>query len=188
MSRDAFIPYAPLDTLKPFAENLWIVDGPEIRMDYCGIKLPFPTRMTVVRLADGSSAIWSAVALNEDAMAQVEAFGPPRFLIVPNAGHRTDVHVFKARYPDITVITPEGSRELVEEAAPVDSGDDVLRDACRRAKSAVAIQLRGALGAFAGLGAARDDRAGPRPARRLQRDAGGRQTFRVAHAGDESAR
>lgn len=24
---DAFVPYAPLDTLKPVAENIWIVDG-----------------------------------------------------------------------------------------------------------------------------------------------------------------
>jgi len=36
-----------------------------------------------------------------------------------------------------------------------DSGDDVLRDACRRAKSADAVQLRGARGASSGLGGPR---------------------------------
>lgn len=88
----------------------------------------FPRRMTVVRLADGSTAIWSAIALSEDQMTRLEAFGAPRFLIVPNAGHRTDAHIFEDRYPDITVVTPKGSRALVEEAAGVDATDDVLDD------------------------------------------------------------
>ena len=51
--------YEPVDTLKSVADNVWIVDGPEIRMSYPYlpfIKVPFPTRMTVVRLADG--ALW----------------------------------------------------------------------------------------------------------------------------------
>lgn len=30
----AFLPYAPLNTPKAFGPGLWIVDGPEIRMDY----------------------------------------------------------------------------------------------------------------------------------------------------------
>ncbi len=88
----------------------------------------FPRRMTVIRLADGGSVIWSAIALDDAEMARVEAFGAPRFMIVPNAGHRLDAHIYKARYPEMKVITPKGSREAVEEAVTVDATDDILRD------------------------------------------------------------
>lgn len=88
----------------------------------------FPRRMTLVRLADGGIVIWSAIALEEPQMKQVEALGPLRFLVVPNAGHRLDAHIFKARYPHLTVVTPEGSREMVSEAVKVDATHDVFND------------------------------------------------------------
>lgn len=89
----------------------------------------FPRRMTVVRLAAGGALIWSAVALDEAQMAEVETvFGAPRFMVVPNAGHRLDAHIFKARYPDLTVIAPKGSRDAIAEAVPVDATDDVIGD------------------------------------------------------------
>lgn len=88
----------------------------------------FPRRMTVVRLEDGTTAIWSAIALAEPDMAKIEALGEPAFLIVPNPGHRTDIRIYKDRYPDLTVITPPGAKDLVEEAVPVDATNDVLGD------------------------------------------------------------
>lgn len=45
--------YEPLYTLKPIAENIWIVDGDLIEMDAVLTKLPFSTRMTVIKLANG---------------------------------------------------------------------------------------------------------------------------------------
>ena len=42
--------YEPLNVLKPVGENLWVVDGPIVRMAYLGGSIPFPTRMVVVRL------------------------------------------------------------------------------------------------------------------------------------------
>ncbi|HEX4301461.1 MAG TPA: hypothetical protein VHZ78_01615 [Rhizomicrobium sp.] len=78
-------------------------------------------RMTVIRLAYGSSVIYSAVALDEDEMQQIEAFGTPRYLIVPGIAHRVDAKIFKQRYPSIRVIAPEGARERVAKAVPVDA-------------------------------------------------------------------
>lgn len=46
-------PYEPINRLRPVADDLWIVDGPEIRMRYFGLRLPFTTRMTIIRLSDG---------------------------------------------------------------------------------------------------------------------------------------
>lgn len=88
----------------------------------------FPRRTTAIRLASGGTAIWSAMPLDEAGMREIEALGRPRFLIVPNQGHRLDVAAWKARYPDAKVIAPPGAREAVTEAAAVDATQDVIGD------------------------------------------------------------
>lgn len=45
--------YAPLDTPKPVAAGIWIVEGPLVYMAALGLRAPFPTRMTLVQLTDG---------------------------------------------------------------------------------------------------------------------------------------
>ena len=88
----------------------------------------FPRRMTVVRLRGERTAIYSAIALDEPEMARIEALGRPAILIVPSDGHRMDAKIWKARYPDILVVTPPGARDGVAEAVKVDATDDVLDD------------------------------------------------------------
>ena len=44
--------YLPLNTLKPVADNIWIADGGIICMDALFAKIPFSTRMTIVRLSE----------------------------------------------------------------------------------------------------------------------------------------
>src|SRR5258708_2713809 len=80
-----------------------------------------PRRMTVVRLNDSRLVVWSAIALDEQGMATLEAFGHPAFLIVPNEHHRLDARAWKERYPQMQVVAPEGSRAKVEEVVPVDT-------------------------------------------------------------------
>jgi hypothetical protein len=86
-------------------------------------------RMTVVRLADGGSVIYSAIALDEAQMAQIEALGTPRYLIVPGDAHRLDAKIFKQRYPALRVIAPEGARKRVAEAVAVDATNADFGDA-----------------------------------------------------------
>jgi hypothetical protein len=88
----------------------------------------FPRRMTVIRLAGGRTAIFSAIALPEEEMSRIEALGRPAVLIVPNPGHRLDARIFKQRYPDIRVVTPPGARAAVSEVVPVDSTSDGFND------------------------------------------------------------
>jgi hypothetical protein len=83
--------------------------------------MTLPRRMTLVRLRDGALVVFSAIALDEDEMRAIEDFGRPAFLIVPNDHHRMDARIWKDRYPAIRVIAPEGAREAVEEAVPVDA-------------------------------------------------------------------
>jgi hypothetical protein len=78
-------------------------------------------RMTVVRLRGGSSVIYSAIALDDGEMKQIEAMGMPRWLVVPGDAHRLDAKIFKQRYPQMQVITPDGARKRVETVVPVDA-------------------------------------------------------------------
>lgn len=88
----------------------------------------FPRRMTVVRLAHKRTAIFSAIALPEPRMERIEAMGKPAFLIVPNGHHRLDAKIWKARYPEIEVVTPPGARAEVAEVVPVGSTEGDFGD------------------------------------------------------------
>ena len=95
------------------------------------IRMPLgqlPRRMTVVRLADRRLLIYSSIALNEPEMAALEGYGTPAFLIVPNALHRLDARIWKARYPATRVLTPAGAAEAVSEIVPVDATSDEIGD------------------------------------------------------------
>ena len=89
--------------------------------------------MVVVRLSDGKLLIHNGIALEPAHMAELEAFGTPAYLVVPNGGHRLDAPAYKQRYPALQVFTPKGSRERVEEVVKVDGSyedfphSDVLR-------------------------------------------------------------
>ncbi len=51
-----------------------------------------------------------------------------KFLIVPNRGHRLDLHAWVARYPDAKVIAPPEGEAAVREAAPVTATHDIIND------------------------------------------------------------
>lgn len=108
------LPHGPLEKLEP---NLWAVEG-TIRMP--GGELP--RRMCIARLGDGRLFLMNGIPLREEAMREVEAFGKPSFLLVPNGYHRLDIAAFKQRYPDLRILAGEGSRKRVEEKAPVHGG------------------------------------------------------------------
>ena len=42
--------YPPLNTLKPVTDDVWIVDGPLIEFRPPLLRMPFPTRMTAIRI------------------------------------------------------------------------------------------------------------------------------------------
>ncbi len=98
----AFDPYAPLNEPKRFAEGVWIVDGPEIRMTYGPIKLPFPTRMTIVRLTGGGLWIHSPIAPDEGLFEAVDSLGEVQHLIAPNSIHYWYMADWIERYPQAT--------------------------------------------------------------------------------------
>ncbi len=104
------VPHEPLQKLE---ENLWFVVG-----DLPGG--PLKRTMAVGKRADGRLVIHNAVALEPELMKELEAQGEPAFLLVPNGFHRIDAPRFKARYPKIKVLCPEGARKKVESVVAVD--------------------------------------------------------------------
>ena len=99
------------------------------------LKMPLmklPRRMTAVRLKSGDLAIFSAIALQDSDMAELEALGRPAFLIVPSERHRLDAPSYVLRYPNLTVVAPSAAREKIGKVVRVDTsttdfGDPSIR-------------------------------------------------------------
>jgi len=110
--------HGPVNRLE---ENLWTVTA--------GVPgMALKRVMTLVRLADGRLVVHSAVALDDESMAEIEAWGPPAVLLVPNGYHRLDAPAYLARYPELQVLCPKGSRSKVEEVVRVDGDYDAFPD------------------------------------------------------------
>ncbi len=88
--------YEPLNTLKPVGDNIWIVDGPHIAF----YGLPFSTRMTIIRLANGELFIHSPIALTDDLKAEVSALGKVRHLVSPNWIHYAYIADWQKAFAD----------------------------------------------------------------------------------------
>ncbi len=110
------LPHEPFAKLE---DNLWTVAG---RLQHGSMN----RRMSVVRLADGRLVLHNALPLAEPAMRELEAFGAPAVLVIPNGFHRLDVHAWKERYPSLCVICPPESRLRVSRVVAVDGGWELL--------------------------------------------------------------
>lgn len=132
--------HGPIDELE---DNLWVIKGTLPGMALKRV-------MTLVRLEDGRIVVHSAIALNEDAMARIEAWGKPSVLLVPNAYHRLDAPAYVARYPNMEVYCPKGGRAKIEPVVAVDghygefAGDDSLKveylDGLRKTEGFMVVQ------------------------------------------------
>jgi hypothetical protein len=103
--------YPPINTLKPVAEDVWIVDGPIIRFGPRWLQMPFPTRMTIVRTGNGSLFIHSPTPLVPDLRAAVSKLGVPRWIVGPNRIHYSWIPDWHAAYGDADVYLAPRIRE-----------------------------------------------------------------------------
>jgi hypothetical protein len=100
MKPTAYEPYVPLETLKPFADEVWLADGPEIGMSYLGLTIPFPTRMTAVRLPSGDLWVHSPIAWSDRIAASLADLGRVRHLVAPNTLHYWYLPDWRDRFPE----------------------------------------------------------------------------------------
>lgn len=102
--------YEPLYSLKPIAPNLWVVDGGWIKF----YRLPFPTRMTVVRLPLGEVWVHSPIELTNQLAESVASLGPVRYLVAPNWIHYAWVPDWQKRFPEASTFVSPGVVERAE--------------------------------------------------------------------------
>ncbi len=103
--------YDPINTLKPVADNIWVVDGPVIQMGYFGGSLPFPTRMVVVRLETGDLFLWSPIRYDAALADKVNALGRVKHLVSPNRIHYAGIPEWKQVFPDAVSWASPGVRK-----------------------------------------------------------------------------
>jgi len=90
--------------LKAFGPFLFVADGPAVSF----FGFPYPTRMAVAQLTDGSAWVWSPVALTEELARAVENIGPVRHIVSPNKLHHLFLKDWAKRWPDARLYPPRG--------------------------------------------------------------------------------
>lgn len=111
-TRWTVLPHKPIERL---SERLWRVEGALADM-------PLQRVMTIARRNDGGIVVHNAIAVDDAALAELEALGPVAAIVVPSGYHRLDAGVFHDRYPGARVICPSGARARVEQVVPVTGG------------------------------------------------------------------
>ncbi|MBL6936644.1 MAG: DUF4336 domain-containing protein [Alphaproteobacteria bacterium] len=92
--------------LQEFGRAIWIADGGEAVV--AGFR--YPTRMAVMRLADGGLFVWSPIQLTGALKAAVDALGPIRHVIEPNSLHHLYLPEWKRAWPQAKLHAPPGLR------------------------------------------------------------------------------
>ncbi|HEX8113802.1 MAG TPA: hypothetical protein VF516_38990 [Kofleriaceae bacterium] len=108
-TRWTVLPHTPIERL---SERLWRIEGALPNM-------PLRRVMAIARRSDGGLVVHNAIAVDDAALAAIEAWGPVAAIFVPSGYHRLDAVVFHDRYPAARVICPRGARAKVEQVVPV---------------------------------------------------------------------
>jgi hypothetical protein len=105
--------YEPINTYKPLAAGIGIVDGPFEYLVVLGIKMPLPftTRMTVIRLGNGDLFHHSPIAFDEKLASELRAMGRVRHLVSPNQFHYAHIGEWAKAFPDAVTWASPGARE-----------------------------------------------------------------------------
>jgi hypothetical protein len=81
--------------LRELAKDIWIAERPQ---RFYGLEVG--TRMTVIRLADGSLLLHSPVALDPDLRRELDSIGRVRFAVTPNRVHHLYAGEVAGAYPE----------------------------------------------------------------------------------------
>ncbi|HWG11179.1 MAG TPA: DUF4336 domain-containing protein [Rhodanobacteraceae bacterium] len=90
--------------LEPFGPSLFVADGPTV--SFAGF--PYPTRMAVARLSDGSAWVWSPIALTPELADAMQTIGPVRYIVSPNKLHHLFLQQWADRWPEARLYAPPG--------------------------------------------------------------------------------
>lgn len=120
--------------LQQFSESLWIAEGPTVRT----FGFPFPTRMVVVKLADGTVWINSPVLASRKEMESLAGVGPVKHLVAPTPLHEWRLtewtHVFPNALVWVAPLVRNGRsarRNILTDQPPAAWADDLDQNVFR---------------------------------------------------------
>ncbi|KPK66607.1 MAG: hypothetical protein AMS21_01380 [Gemmatimonas sp. SG8_38_2] len=93
-------------SLEPFADGVWVAHAPQKLLGW-----QLGTRMTVLRLADGSLLIHSPIELDQALKSEIEALGPVGHIVAPNLFHHLYVGGAASAFPDAKLHGARGLRK-----------------------------------------------------------------------------
>lgn len=88
--------------LPAFAENVWIVDGPNVR----DMGVMFTTRMAIVKLSDGSLWVNSPVSLPFDTLERIAECGPVKYILAATPRHVWRLAAWHTLFPEAQLWAP----------------------------------------------------------------------------------
>jgi hypothetical protein len=107
MFMEQTLTYPPLNTLDLVSEGVWIVNGPAIRFGPPLLRMPFSTRMSVIKLA-GGIFVHSPTLLVPSLKAEIDKIGAVKWIIAPNRLHYTWVQNWAEAFPAACVYLAPG--------------------------------------------------------------------------------
>ncbi|HEX2940403.1 MAG TPA: DUF4336 domain-containing protein, partial [Rhodopila sp.] len=101
------IGYPPLDTPKPVADGVFVVDSIMSGM----LSALLPVRMTVIRLPNGDLLLHSPTRFSFRLKEALDAIGPIRHLVAPNVTHWVFLRDWQRACPQATTWAAPGLRD-----------------------------------------------------------------------------
>lgn len=89
-----------VDQFVKHSESLWTLEG-----DWQ--ESPLRRRMTILKAANGSLVVHSAMALPEPYLAEINLFGAVEAIVIPNSFHDSEAPWFAQRFPQAQVFAPK---------------------------------------------------------------------------------
>ena len=105
-----------MTALSSFGPDIWVAEGPVV--SFYGF--PYPTRMVVIRLCDGSLFVWSPIALTPELKTDVETLGAVAHLVSPNKIHHLFLKAWKDAYPRARIYVLDELKKR-KPALPIDA-------------------------------------------------------------------
>ncbi|MCR9095580.1 MAG: DUF4336 domain-containing protein [bacterium] len=99
--------------LEALGEGIWTADAP---LSLAGAR--FGTRMTVVQLGDGGVVLISPIPIDDAAAAEIEAIGPVRAIVAPNAFHHFYFVAAAKRFPEAACFVAPGTEPKLKGDVP----------------------------------------------------------------------
>jgi hypothetical protein len=98
--------YPPLDTPKPVAPGVWIVDSGPAK----AIGVPLPVRMTAIHLSTGALLLHSPTPFSLQLKKELEQSGPIEHIVAPNSAHWKFLREWQRQIPGVQTWAAPGLR------------------------------------------------------------------------------